>query len=47
VWGGNRAVDKFTGQSFEHRRAWVEDRLLLIGSEFSIYSAATVYGLVP
>jgi hypothetical protein len=34
--------DKFTGQSYEHRRGWVEERLLLLSSVFSIDSAATV-----
>lgn len=28
--------DKFTGQSNEHRRAWVEDLLLFLFSAFSI-----------
>jgi REP element-mobilizing transposase RayT len=28
--------DKLTGRSFEHRRAWVEDKLLLLTSIFSI-----------
>ena len=28
--------DKLTGQSYEHRRQWVEDRLLLLGSVFAI-----------
>jgi len=28
--------DKFTGQSYEHRRGWVEERLLFLGSVFSI-----------
>lgn len=29
-------TDKHTGQSFEHRRQWVEDRLLFLGSVFCI-----------
>lgn len=29
-------VDKLTGHSYEHRRQWVEDRLLFLGSIFSI-----------
>ena len=28
--------DRFTGQSYEHRRGWVEDRLLYLSSVFSI-----------
>jgi hypothetical protein len=33
---------KYTGQSYEHRRGWVEERLLFLSSVFSIDSAATV-----
>ena len=36
-------TDKFTGQSYEHRRGWVEERLLFLSSVFSIDSAATVF----
>lgn len=32
--------DKFTGQSYEHRRGWVEDRLLFLASVFAIDIAA-------
>lgn len=28
--------DKFTGQSYEHRRGWVESRLLFLGAVFAI-----------
>ncbi|GAC06404.1 hypothetical protein GAGA_3571 [Paraglaciecola agarilytica NO2] len=28
--------DTFTGQNYEHRRAWVEERLLFLGPVFSI-----------
>ena len=35
--------DKSTGQSYKHRRGWVEERLLFLSSVFSIGSAASVY----
>ncbi len=28
--------DKVTGQNYEHRRGWVEERLLFLGTVFSI-----------
>jgi hypothetical protein len=33
---GSCAEDKFTGQSYEHRRGWVEERLLFLSLVFSI-----------
>ncbi|MFT4807894.1 MAG: hypothetical protein ACI9LX_001217 [Paraglaciecola sp.] len=29
-------VDNYSGQSYEHRRGWVEQRLLFLSSVFSI-----------
>jgi hypothetical protein len=29
-------MDKYTGQSYKHRRGWVEERLLFLSSVFSI-----------
>jgi hypothetical protein len=44
---GDLVKDKFTGQSYEHRRGWVEELLLFLSSVFSIDSAATVFVLMP
>ena len=35
-------IDDYSGQSYEHRRGWVEERLLFLSTLFSINSAATV-----
>ncbi len=32
--------DHFSGKNFEHRRQWIEDRLLELGSIFAIDIAA-------
>ncbi len=32
--------DKFTRQNYEHRRGWVEERLLFLGTVFAIDIAA-------
>jgi hypothetical protein len=47
VWYGSRAVDKYSGQSYEHRRGWVEERLSFLSTVFSIDSAATVFVSMP
>jgi hypothetical protein len=36
-------TDKYTGQSYEYRLDWVEERLLFLSSVFSIGSAATEF----
>jgi len=36
-------VDDSSGQNYEHRRGWVEERLLYLSSVFAIDSAATVF----
>jgi hypothetical protein len=36
VWCGSRAVDSNSGQSFEHRRGWVEKRWLFLSTLFGI-----------
>jgi hypothetical protein len=35
-------VDDYSGQNYEHRRVWVESRLLYLSSVFAVDSAATV-----
>jgi hypothetical protein len=45
MWGGSRAVDKYLGQNYEHRRGGVENRLLFLAGIFAIDSAATVFVL--
>jgi hypothetical protein len=32
--------DAFSGRSFEHRRGWIEDRLLALGQIFAVDVAA-------
>ena len=34
--------DDYSGQNYEHRQGWVEERLLYLSSVFAIDSAATV-----
>ncbi len=36
MWYGSRATDKYSGTSYEHRRAWVEDKVLWLSSVFAI-----------
>jgi hypothetical protein len=36
VWYASRGKDKYSGQSYEHRRGWVEDRLLFVATVFAI-----------
>lgn len=37
-------LDQFTGESFEHRRGWIEDRLLELANIFaiSLYACAVI-----
>ncbi|MFT5542319.1 MAG: hypothetical protein ACI97K_002181 [Glaciecola sp.] len=35
-------IDDYSGQNYEHRRGWVESRLLYLSSVFAIDNAATV-----
>jgi hypothetical protein len=45
MWGGSRAVNKYSGQNYKHRRGGVENRLLFLAGIFAIDSAATVFVL--
>jgi hypothetical protein len=36
VWYGSRAVDSYSGQSYEHPREWVERRILFLSSVFAM-----------
>jgi hypothetical protein len=36
MWYGSRATDKYSGTSYEHRRAWVEVKVLWLSSVFVI-----------
>jgi hypothetical protein len=47
VWDGRRADDNYSGQTYEHRRGWVEQPLLFLSSVFITDSAATVSALAP
>jgi REP element-mobilizing transposase RayT len=36
VWAAAALIDNYSGQSYEHRRGWVEELLLFLSSIFSI-----------
>jgi hypothetical protein len=36
MWYGSRATDKYSGTSYEHRRALVEDKVLWLLSVFAM-----------
>jgi hypothetical protein len=36
MWHGSRGTDKYSGTSYEHRRAWVEDKVLWLSSVFAV-----------
>jgi hypothetical protein len=38
-------IDDYSGQSFEHRREWVEDRLLMLTSVFAKGGSIEAYEL--
>jgi hypothetical protein len=33
---GSRATDEYSGTSYEHRRVWVEDKVLWLSSVFAM-----------
>ena len=36
MWYGSRAIDEYSGTSYEHRQAWVEDKVLWLSTVFTI-----------
>ncbi|MFT4806795.1 MAG: hypothetical protein ACI9LX_000109 [Paraglaciecola sp.] len=36
MWYGSRAIDEYYGTSYEHRRLWVEDKVLWLSSVFAV-----------
>jgi hypothetical protein len=42
VWYGSFALDSYSGQSYQHRRAWVDKDFLPLASIFSIDNAASL-----
>ena len=46
MWCGSRAVDKYSGTSYEHRRAWIEDKVLWLSLVFAISICAN-YQVTP
>jgi REP element-mobilizing transposase RayT len=36
MWYGSHAIDEYSGTSYEHRRSWVEDKVLWLSSVFAI-----------
>ena len=35
MWDGSRGIDNYSGQSYEHRRGWVEEQSLFLSSVFA------------
>jgi hypothetical protein len=46
IWYASRALDSYSDQSYEHRRGWVEERLLFLSSVIAIDNAANVFVLM-